>query len=62
MHEIRFCRNDELILLQDFLAKHWSKNHVLVSSSKLLLWQHFNSENKTINFVVAFNKKKKEFS
>lgn len=61
MHEIRFCRNDELILLQDFLAKYWSKNHVLVSSSKLLLWQHFNAEDKTINFVVAFNKKKKEF-
>ena len=61
MHEIRFCQYDELILLQDFLAKHWSENHVFVSSSKLLRWQHFSTVEKTINFVVAYNNTSKEF-
>jgi hypothetical protein len=61
MHEIRFCQHDELILIQDFLSKHWSKNHIFTTSSKLLRWQHYNTEEKIINFVVAFNKNSKEF-
>ena len=70
MYEIRFCQYDELILLQDFLTKHWSHHqrlmhtrqiHVLASSSKLLRWQHVNTEDKIINFVVAYNKSSKEF-
>ena len=61
MHEIRFCQYDELNLLQDFLTKNWNKRHVLVSCKKLLQWQHYNTREKIINFVVAYNKNSKEF-
>ena len=61
MHEIRFCQHDELNLLQDFLTKHWSENHVFTSSTKLLQWQHVNIKDKIINFVVAYNKRSGEF-
>jgi hypothetical protein len=61
MYEIRFCQYDELNLLQDFLTKFWSKNHVFARSLKLLRWQHLNTEDEIINFVVAYNKNSKEF-
>ena len=61
MYEIRLCRYDELNLLQDFLSKHWNKNHVFTYSTKLLEWQHANLEENIINFVVAYNKDSKKF-
>ncbi len=61
MHTIRFCKANELCLLQDFLRKYWNKSHIFTYDDELLLWQHGNSKDKIINFVVAFNEASKEF-
>lgn len=61
MHEIRFCQYSELSLLKKFLIEHWKENHILALSSELFQWQHINKQDKSVNFVVAYNTITKEF-
>lgn len=60
-YQIRICKESEYGLLVDFIAKHWNANHIFTKSKKMLDFQHLDRENKNYNFIVAFNKKNKEF-
>jgi hypothetical protein len=60
-HEIRFCKVDEICLVQSFIKEHWKKDHIFVKDTKLLSWQHLDKINNRFNFVVAFNIKTKQF-
>ena len=61
MHEIRFCRLNEINMLQDFIGRIWKEGHIFSRDKNFLLWQHHTKGNENINFVVAYNEITKEF-
>ena len=54
---IDFCKENELQKLQKFINNHWSPNHIMSSSNRLMAWQHHDKKNKRYNFVIAKHKK-----
>ena len=58
--DIRFTTLGELSLVQEFLTKHWYKNHILAHDTELLKWQHLDVRNNRLNFVVAYDNEKKD--
>lgn len=60
-YEIRYCKLEEVDLLQSFLDQHWKKGHILSQSKELLDYQHKNLQANQYNFVVAYHKTRKEF-
>ncbi len=61
MYEIRLCNADELDELQRFIREKWNENHIFARNADLLRWQHFNKDEGKFNFIVAYNKKTKNF-
>jgi hypothetical protein len=60
-HVLRFCKVEEISLVQFFIKENWKKDHIFVEDTKLLRWQHHDQINNRLNFVVAFNTETKEF-
>lgn len=60
-HAIRFCSEQELDTLLQFIDIHWKKDHIFVKRPDLLKWQHYDSTQNIFNFVVAENKLDGEF-
>ena len=52
-HDIRMCRAAELPAVQSFIDAYWKSRHILVLSSKLMKWQHWNEQRGDYNFVIA---------
>lgn len=59
-YEIRFCKEEEVSELMDFLKKYWKNDHIFVLSKELLDFQHFDKKNHRYNFVIAKYKKTQE--
>jgi hypothetical protein len=59
-YEIRVADISELKLVQNFLDIHWIKNHILSRNDNLMRWQHENTINRKLNYVIAFNTEKNE--
>ena len=52
-YSVHICIKSELKELQQFINDHWSKNHILSTSQKLMDWQHYNNKSGKYNFVLA---------
>lgn len=55
IYSIRFCKKDELKLLQNFIDKHWRKGHVLATSKELFEFQHLYDQFDDYTFAIALN-------
>lgn len=60
-HQLRFCRIDEVGLLQDYIAKEWRANHIFVLSREVLDFQYLDRKNCRYNILVAYNEQTREF-
>lgn len=58
-YTIRLCRKDELDKLSDFIRRFWKSNHIFLTATDILDWQHL--EGKNYNFVVANYEPNDEF-
>lgn len=56
-YELRFCREDEIDEVADFIRKYWKEDHILVKSRELLDWQHYEPENHRYSIVITKDKK-----
>lgn len=61
MYKIRSCEADEIGKLQRFIDLHWKKEHILSVNAELLKWQHLNTDNNTLNFIVAVDRISENF-
>lgn len=52
---IRLCNANEVNKLQEYIKTNWQENHIFVHSRELLLWQHDNSADGNLNYVIALN-------
>jgi hypothetical protein len=57
LYTIRNCKKEELFLLQEFIEKHWVKDHIFTKSQKLIDFQHLNIHLNIYHFIVAINEK-----
>lgn len=55
MTEIRFCKRNEVELLQKFIREDWKSDHILGHNKQLLDFQHLDVNNDRYNFVVGYN-------
>lgn len=60
-HKLRFCRLDEVALLQSYIAKEWREDHIFVKSQKALDFQYLDRKNSRYNVLIAYNEQTKEF-
>jgi hypothetical protein len=59
-YTIKNCTIKELPLLQDFIQKHWKKNHPVAVSKALMDFQHLVVGQNIYNFLIAINENTKE--
>ena len=57
-NKIRFIKSYEINLLQDFIKKNYTSNHILSSNKKVLNFYYNFQNKKKINFLGYFNKNK----
>ncbi|MGR6832890.1 hypothetical protein [Aliivibrio wodanis] len=51
------CQLNQVEELVDYIDNYWAKNHILVTSRKLLDWQHKSKQGDYYNFVMARHNK-----
>lgn len=51
--EVRFCHENEVGRVMDFIGRYWAEGHVLSTNEELMRWQHSGSEGRDFNYVVA---------
>ena len=56
MTEIRFCKRNEIELLQKFIREDWKDDHILAHNKQLLDFQHLDVVIDRYNFVVGYNR------
>lgn len=61
LHTIRLCKIDEKEKLKKFINSEWKNGHIMSHCDELLDFQHLDKKKGVYNFVVAYNKKSKEF-
>ena len=54
--DIRFCLKSDIAGIMTFLGEHWSPNHALSRSRKLMDWQHSGTSGRDYDFVGAFDR------
>lgn len=50
---LRIARASELNQVTSFIKQNWRRDHVFVRRPELLMWQHLNKKEETLNFIVA---------
>lgn len=51
------CQQDQVRELVEYIDTHWARNHILVTSRKLLDWQHKSKQGDYYNFIMARHNK-----
>lgn len=59
-YEIRFCREDEIEEVVEFIRKYWKEDHIFVLSRDLLDWQHHDAQNHRYSIIITKDKKNGE--